>query len=401
MRRRVIAAFAAASVVVAGGALAVLSLGHAHAAVTDHTPLTWNMQGGGAKWTDALAATATHDVIALQEAGAVTDRAVPTGRTWSRFNGSPVIEYTVQEGGSTRGRTVYVYHMQTDPSGNRVNLAMLTTTRADDVDDFPPSTHANGTSRGRQFFGVVLPDGSRWYTIHAGSNGPNRSNDAEDIVDSIAGFNPARQWAIMGDWNREPSLLAAGLPGGTHIVRPFTVTQDSLRELDYMVTNVQLPGWGARTAGFGGADHRPVEFGLNMRASADEDVLVFHPSRDANRCITAQANGAVDLAPCDSRPEQEFLYNTKTFTMTNNSRCLDVAANGAPVVTPCGQDLATTQSWFVKFADLGNTIESPSEASTLTCLEVDAAAGNQLRGKGCVDTASQLFDFTQIMTYEN
>jgi hypothetical protein len=104
-----------------------------------HTPVTYNMQGGTAsyesKWTDDVKPLSqAHDVVALQEAG--TD-APPTS---TQIQAGQLSGYTfsvskwdidTHSGSESRPDYRYVYFLETDPNGHRVNLAIVIRQQAD------------------------------------------------------------------------------------------------------------------------------------------------------------------------------------------------------------------------------------------------------------------------------
>ncbi|MFD4920901.1 endonuclease/exonuclease/phosphatase family protein [Streptomyces goshikiensis] len=248
----------------------------AEAAVRDHIAVTWNMQGatsgGQSNWADQVRAMLTvqgADVVALQEAGSVPGSAAGNPLRTFTYQTAAGVNYQVREylwrGSSSRGTNYYVYHMQTDPNGNRVNLAIVTRQRASTVHILPPVGS-------RAMFGVELGDGSVFWTAHAGAH---VGNDAARIVaavrtEMIALNRPS--WAVLADFNRSPSQLVAdpAWPGNTvRVVSSGSQTQRSGGELDYMVTSDFTATYRAAQLGGPLSDHHPVTFGRNLRAAAD------------------------------------------------------------------------------------------------------------------------------------
>src|SRR5437879_3375559 len=111
----------------------------AHAAnLEQHNPVTYNMQGASAdttpKWSSDIPGLLNHDVIALQEAGPLPP--LDPGGVFSyqdrrSVNGRAVYPYIRNFGTRSRPHFRHVYFIQTDPTGNRVNLAMVTQNAAD------------------------------------------------------------------------------------------------------------------------------------------------------------------------------------------------------------------------------------------------------------------------------
>ena len=248
----------------------------AHAAnLEQHRPVTYNMQGASAdttpKWSSDIPSLLTHDVIALQEAGPVpnaNDPRSPFTYVGSVGTGAGTIyHFTRNFGTRSRPAIRHVYFLQTDPNGNRVNLAMVTERQPDQLwyapGTFPPTRNSNG-SRGA--FGVRFGNTVFW-TVHGLSPG---GNDVPSLVNRIAdGVTQAGyDYAIMGDFNRDPAtLIGTGrLRPGAHIYRSGEATQQSAGELDYMIASRDLSQYGLLYQGhrIGGlsSDHYPVEFGV-------------------------------------------------------------------------------------------------------------------------------------------
>src|SRR4030095_3485483 len=97
--------------------------------LTERRLVTYNMQGAGLRWTTEIPRLAEgRDIVFLQEAGPA-----PTFMNHVRTIHDPrgnlpdVEHYLWASGNLDRGGSLFnVYWMQTDPNGNRVNLAMVT-----------------------------------------------------------------------------------------------------------------------------------------------------------------------------------------------------------------------------------------------------------------------------------
>ncbi|OFA59164.1 hypothetical protein BEN35_02810 [Streptomyces fradiae] len=125
---------------VATGSLTVTAGTAAAAPADSHYVATWNLQGSSHssenKWNTGVAQMMNaYRLLALQEAGSVPDSAthvrdhaitLSSGRQWT------VEEYTW--GGTSTRPGSYIYWLQTDPNGNRVNLALVSATQAEQVD---------------------------------------------------------------------------------------------------------------------------------------------------------------------------------------------------------------------------------------------------------------------------
>ena len=193
----------------------------AHAAnLEQHNPVTYNMQGASQdttpKWSSDIPGLLNHDVIALQEAGPVPPLD-PGGvfsyqGTHTSASGLRVYHYLRNFGTRTRTNFRHVYFMETDPNGHRVNLAMVTEHPADAV-WFVGSTFASSrTSFGLRFGNTIF------FTVHGLSGG---GNDVPGMVNSIADATQraGRDYAIMGDFNRDPASLDGRLRASAHIYR--------------------------------------------------------------------------------------------------------------------------------------------------------------------------------------
>ncbi|PKV82580.1 ricin-type beta-trefoil lectin domain protein [Streptomyces sp. TLI_146] len=382
----------------------------AEAAVSSFTPLTWNMQGGGggdqSKWTSVGALSAggpgrrKHTVIALQEAGPSTSLpsgATATGRTWagpvvpagSQDPNRPlpagttytVTEYQWQVGSASRGVSAYLYFMQTDFStSSRVNLAMVTHTRATNVHFVAPQND-NRAPQPRQArrpsFGVQLDAQTVFWNVHAGSYGPNAYNDADNLLTAIATTSRAAgltEWSALGDFNRNPTQLRA-LPAGTVVYRTNTGTQQGGGELDYMVSNgANLNGWSGRALGGGVSDHFPVEFFLRASADRPEHDTPLRTGVDPDHCLQAAASSSVTTLPCTGASNQNWEYvpaaTGNSGTVRSGTQCLDVSGGGKTSGTtvlswPCNGGV--NQTWQLRE---DGTVYNPNSSR---CLDSTAA----------------------------
>lgn len=255
-----------------------------HAVIDDFKTATWNMQGSSAsseaKWSVSIrqmfSGASGIDILAVQEAGTLPQTARATGRTFD-FNGTSVqvSEHIWNLGTSLRPSFVYIYYAPTDAGANRVNLALVSRTPADEVFLLPPPTTAS-----RPMLGIRI-NNDAFFSIHALANG---GADASAIVHNIDLFfqgSPtlaSTNWIIMGDFNREPGELLSSfelaLRLRTRIITNSAITQVSARRtLDYAIVGnsnraivpAPLPSITASTF-FGGfrthlaSDHFPITF---------------------------------------------------------------------------------------------------------------------------------------------
>ncbi|MEX3937705.1 cytolethal distending toxin subunit B family protein [Paraburkholderia phymatum] len=201
--------------------------GNAWTAVNDRRVVTWNLQGSSAstesKWNsnirtvllgnrdDGPIPVSRHiDVMMIQEAGSLP--ASITSNPPLPLEGrlvnpdlvvAPINEYVWNLGTSRRPIDYYVYFSRVDTGANRVNLAILSKEKADQVILLRP----RAWSGARPILGIRL--GSDYYFgIHALANG---GTDSGAIVARVwEYFNQNQisdQWLIAGDFNREPNQL--------------------------------------------------------------------------------------------------------------------------------------------------------------------------------------------------
>ncbi|MBP5935767.1 RICIN domain-containing protein [Streptomyces acidiscabies] len=269
----------------------LISLGtpqHAAAAVEDYRPATYNMQGGGGKWSTDIPqlTSAGYNVISLQEAGPN-----PPGQLiWTspylsestHWSGWRVQEYLWRPPGQSQNW--HIYFVRTDFGANRVNLAILTSYDAPEVHVARPAFYGNnGLPTSRPALGITLGS-TLFFSVHALASG---GNDGAQLLANMSAVAGTRIWAAMGDWNRDPSNLA--IRRGWHRYTAGTSTQQSGGELDYMVSNERIAGYGGVLRGMT-SDHYAVGF-RRLAANAGVHLLNAHDSnRDLG--VDTTANGA-------------------------------------------------------------------------------------------------------------
>ncbi|MER6161023.1 ricin-type beta-trefoil lectin domain protein [Streptomyces sp. NPDC001868] len=268
----------------------VLPARPASAAVGDHHALTWN--SNGANWDTVRRMSRNFDVIAVQESGARPPTARRTVRVPFEFGRWQVLEYTWPRA-SWDPRPLYLYHLKMRTVRN--SLAIVSAQKATAFYGMAPqpwSGRRNPNPSARPAFGIQLPDGSAWWTWHAGAGASSsQHNDARNMIWQISlRMRRIDSWAILADFNRDmldpssgfltrsgdwtlPDDVGLILPeddrGNEQITRPA-----SGKMLDYMATNVLNGGLRARTVGHF-SDHLAVQFGTSLvgedRALAGED----------------------------------------------------------------------------------------------------------------------------------
>ncbi|CUU68669.1 cytolethal distending toxin [Campylobacter hyointestinalis] len=208
--------------------------------IEDYSIATWNMQGSSAatesKWNvnirQLISGNSAADILLVQEAGSIPVSAVYTGTVVQPVGvGIPIDEFAWNLGTASRPNQVFIYYSRVDVGANRVNLAIVSRRRADEVIVLPPPTTAS-----RPIIGIRLGN-DVFFSVHALANG---GTDAPAIVENVHRFfqnRPEISWFIGGDFNREPnSLLRALEPtvrSRVDIVSPSGATQNSGGTLDY------------------------------------------------------------------------------------------------------------------------------------------------------------------------
>lgn len=197
--------------------LCFLALGFslAFANLQDYRVSTWNLQGSSAntesKWNVSVRQLITGDnpanVLMVQEAGALPSSARRTGRI-VQPGGTPIEEFTWELGTFSRPRMVYIYYAPLDVGARRVNLAIVSDRRADDV--FVVRQTSVATDVSRPAIGIRIGNDA-FFNVHALASG---GGDAPALVTAVHDFfiNMSEvNWIIAGDFNREPAMLQAGL----------------------------------------------------------------------------------------------------------------------------------------------------------------------------------------------
>ncbi|ECF2367670.1 TPA: cytolethal distending toxin subunit B family protein [Salmonella enterica] len=215
------------------------------AALTDYKVATWNLQGALAqsenKWNvnvrQLVSGAGAVDILMVQEAGSAPETAIDTGRIIPS-PGIPVRELRWNLGSNSRPQQVFIYFSRLDVFAGRVNLAIVSRQRADEIIVLPPPTTAS-----RPIIGIRI-GGDAFFTAHALAN---RGVDSPAIINSVFDFfrnsqRPdiqATNWMIAGDFNREPDILRRSIEtptrNNTAVLSPSAPTQRSGGTLDYAV----------------------------------------------------------------------------------------------------------------------------------------------------------------------
>lgn len=329
----------------------------ASASVQDYHPATYNMQGGGtsrgvSKWTSDIPQILRngYNVIALQEAGSGppgSARYLHTymmlGRT-SRHMGWNVDVYDWRPGGQNHDWRIYF--MRTQTGGNRVNFAMLTDRYVTGVNVAPPSAsfyNANGQPTARPALGLTMGDTQFW-NVHALSG---NGNDGQGLIENIAATAQWRHWAAMGDWNRIPARQNVG--PGRYLYTSGEATQHSANnELDYMVSNEYIAGYGGWTRGYG-SDHMAVMF-HRLMANADVQLINISDHAQYMGSVNAYNGTSIVSSGYPDLSHWRFIYrggDTYNIVNARSSKCMSDYA-GHLIEWDCngaGDQLFSVYSW--------------------------------------------------------
>lgn len=207
----------------------------------DFKTASWNLQGSSAntesKWSVSVRQLVTGenaaDILAIQEAGTLPQTARPSGRAITTVSGIPIEEFIWDLGTRSRPDNLFIYYSPVDTGANRVNLAIVSRMRANEVIILPPPTVAS-----RPIIGIRIGN-DVFFSIHALANG---GVDAPAIVNAVHDHfvgQPEVNWMILGDFNRSPESLRNELRLETRIritiVAPSAATQRSGGTLDYAI----------------------------------------------------------------------------------------------------------------------------------------------------------------------
>lgn len=225
----------------------LMSFSLALANIEDYRVSTWNLQGSLAntesKWNVSVRQLITGDnpanILMVQEAGAIPATARRTGRM-VQPGGTPIEEFIWELGTYSRPNSVYIYYAPLDVGARRVNLAIVSDRRADEV----IVVHQNvvATEASRPAIGIRIGN-DVFFNIHALASG---GSDSAALVTAVHDYfinMPQINWLIAGDFNRDPALLQSGLDtritNHIRIVAPNAAThfgaRGTSRTLDYAV----------------------------------------------------------------------------------------------------------------------------------------------------------------------
>jgi cytolethal distending toxin subunit B len=216
--------------------------------------ITWNMQGGNAstenKWNTGIMNFLSNGVnmCCLQECGAVPASAKIVN---ANYGGIAGLQYYTW---GTLRTNKHILFYQSDPNGNRCNLAI--------VSDSAPLAGAvlypAAAPVWRPALGFQVAANRFVFSLHAISpNGP----DYAGLLNRIAGaVGAGNSWAAFGDYNRAPGTLA--VPAGVAVCPPNNNTYpvaNPASQLDYCVKNFAPQAVGVVQA-LVMSDHYPVRY---------------------------------------------------------------------------------------------------------------------------------------------
>lgn len=348
LRRRLVPAIA---LLTGLGTVLVPTAPPAHAVEGDGSSpfASYNMGGSdnGMRWrSDVERLAVNNQVVALQEAGsALPARTRPLDAdTYEQIHvdrSRPSLPDTVQRvtwrvgAAGTGGSDRNAYFLQTDPqrehatntdywAGGRVNLAMVTDTRADEVrvldnDTYDPDPGApNNAYRARPLLGLRFGDTWYWNTHARGGDVPALLRRVRDVQ-----AQDGRNWIMVGDFNLNiRNRSDAEARGSLHLnsdedlVRSHQATfyGSGQSELDYAIAH-GVPNLHADVPQGRSSDHTPVLFGQTLAPE-----LPAGNSHDARTVLVAQngrhlqqgPNGTFTLG--EPRFDQNDTYQMQTTT---------------------------------------------------------------------------------------
>lgn len=209
---------------------------HTAQSTKNYSVITWNMQGAFcsgepvSKWLQIRQLIGDGaEIVALQEAG--SPNAIPSQDQITPFyidNPDNVPEnltcYRWDIGTSTRVRTAYIYFLNLDTRGHRVNLAFVSVDEADEVVLLRQSV----TTLGRPALGIIIGS-SIFFNIHAISS--TRGHDAPALINRIYQYTvdeDISSWMILGDFNQNSTTLESRIASEYSLINSsvMAVAQD-------------------------------------------------------------------------------------------------------------------------------------------------------------------------------
>ncbi|MBO0323649.1 hypothetical protein J0X14_15165 [Muricauda sp. CAU 1633] len=216
--------------------------------------VNWNMQGASHsienKWNtgvqNLLAGQA--DVCCLQECGAIPPSAQLVYGNVNGFAGLNLYTW-----GTTR-KHKYILFYQSDPNGNRCNLAIVSNIPIINPKICGTLLYPAAPPVRRPVIGLFV-NGLAVFSIHAISPG---GPDAPGLLNSVANNMGANPWSVSGDYNRDPASMA----GAGIVCPPNAPTYSSTnphKKIDYL-TKQDGPIVEGQVLNLLLSDHLPVVF---------------------------------------------------------------------------------------------------------------------------------------------
>ncbi|HVW14156.1 MAG TPA: endonuclease/exonuclease/phosphatase family protein [Mucilaginibacter sp.] len=215
--------------------------------------VTWNMQGSSHstenKWNTGVMNFFGNgaDICCLQECGAV-----PASARLINPNYNGVVNLQYYTWGTNRTNKHILFY-QSDPNGNRCNLAIVSTT---------PPVGGGLVMPGvapvwRPALGFQINPANYVFSLHAISpNGPDAANLLAAINNTVGA--PGNFWVAAGDYNRAPSTLLTPFTVCPPNNNTYSVTAPTAK-LDYCSKNFGVPVTGI-VQGLILSDHYPMYF---------------------------------------------------------------------------------------------------------------------------------------------
>jgi endonuclease/exonuclease/phosphatase family metal-dependent hydrolase len=222
---------------------------------------TLNMQGGtNLGYLIALINQNNPDVICLQESGDMTPILQHTAPIMGHANSLT----GVYQNGNNIYHTVFWYN--TVDANPRNSLAIMSRITINAFGIYVPGFNVAGYQPGnpRNLPWMTLNEGGNLITIysyHAPSAGTaNACSYTNNLINLLGAVGT---WAIVGDFNADPTNNAFVLPPAGAVVRGNNATQQGGGLLDYSITNAGMYAFANASNRLACSDHFPQNFTWN------------------------------------------------------------------------------------------------------------------------------------------
>jgi cytolethal distending toxin subunit B len=213
--------------------------------------ITWNLQGASHssenKWNTGVLQLLRDGpkIVCIQEAGSLPPSASLVTPGFGGVAGLNLYRWNRN----------YILYMNTDPTGNRCNLAI-----ASKNPPTPGAGYAVLPGAGRTYrpcIGAAYPGvGGSVFCLHAISP---RGPDVEGLLNAVAASGAAAPQRVFGDFNREPSTVDVGGWAVRGPNRETFSTSNPKHKYDYQANTGGVVDIGQRV-GLVASDHYPVSF---------------------------------------------------------------------------------------------------------------------------------------------